>query len=146
MTAQVGQQAASTIEVERKYDVDAGLPLPDLAEVEGVSSVDQQEPAHLEATYYDTEDLRLRAARITLRHRTGGHDAGWHLKLPSGRDREEISVQAAGDVVPDVLSALVRGWSRGAELVPAARLSTVRRVQLWSTRAGRRWSRSRTTR
>ena len=109
--AEKGAQAAvSTMEVERKYDVDAVLALPDLAGVEGVSSVSPQERAQLEATYFDTEDLRLRTARITLRHRTGGHDAGWHLKLPSGRDREEIRVEAPGDAVPDVLSELVRGW------------------------------------
>jgi CHAD domain-containing protein len=126
----MGDPVSSTIEVERKYDVDPGLTLPDLAGVEGVSSVRAEEPARLEATYYDTDDLRLRGARITLRHRTGGHDSGWHLKLPSGRDREEIHVEAPGDTVPEVLSELVRGWSRGAELVPAARLSTVRTVQL----------------
>jgi len=130
MDGQMAQQATSAVEVERKYDVDAGQRLPDLGDVDGVSSVSAQETAQLEATYYDTPDLRLRGARITLRHRSGGHDAGWHLKLPSGRDREEIRVEAPGDAVPEVLAALVGGWSRGAELVPAARLSTVRRVQL----------------
>lgn len=132
----MAEQVSSAIEVERKYDVDAGHVLPDLGGVDGVASAGQQEPASLEATYYDTADLRLRAARITLRHRTGGSDAGWHLKLPSGRDREELRVEAPGEAVPDALTTLVRGWTRGAELVPAARLSTVRRVQLLLDPAG----------
>jgi uncharacterized protein YjbK len=38
----------------------------------------------LEAVYYDTADLALAAGRITLRRRTGGDDAGWHLKFPAG--------------------------------------------------------------
>ncbi|WP_242418751.1 CYTH domain-containing protein, partial [Frankia sp. CpI1-P] len=36
----------------------------------------------LDAVYYDSDDLRLARNQITLRRRTGGHDAGWHLKLP----------------------------------------------------------------
>ena len=38
----------------------------------------------LEAVYYDTPNLRLLAEGVTLRRRTGGEDAGWHLKLPVG--------------------------------------------------------------
>jgi CHAD domain-containing protein len=127
----MGEQVVSSVEVERKFDVEAGRLLPDLGEVAGVSSVLREEPVQLEAVYFDTADLRLRSARITLRHRTGGSDAGWHLKLPSGRDREELRVvEGSGAAVPEILTALVRGWSRGAELAPVVRLSTVRRVQL----------------
>lgn len=47
--------------------------------------------AELDATYYDTVDTRLAAASITLRRRTGGSDAGWHLKFPVGPGvRDEI--------------------------------------------------------
>ncbi|MEO9197762.1 MAG: CYTH domain-containing protein, partial [Antricoccus sp.] len=66
-------------EIERKYDVPAGTPLPDLADIEGVQVGSPVEHL-LEATYFDTVDLALARARITLRRRTGGDDAGWHLK------------------------------------------------------------------
>ena len=71
------------LEVERKFDVDAGFALPDLGDVDGVASADAPVEHGLEAVYHDTADLRLARARVTLRRRTGGHDAGWHLKLPA---------------------------------------------------------------
>jgi inorganic triphosphatase YgiF len=49
--------------------------------VAGTSGPDEEQ---LEAEYYDTDDLRLISAGITLRRRRGGDDAGWHLKLPLG--------------------------------------------------------------
>ena len=119
----------SAIEVERKYDVDADIALPDLSGVPGVLAVTPPKRVRLLATYFDTEDLRLRAAGITLRHRKGGHDAGWHLKLPAGGDREEIRVQARAGTVPAGLAALVRSRTRSADLVPLAELATVRVVQ-----------------
>ncbi|NEA06535.1 CYTH domain-containing protein, partial [Streptomyces sp. SID10116] len=69
-------------EIERKYDVKAGTELPDLTGVTGVAGVVDKGTADLDAVYWDTPDQRLAAASITLRRRTGGHDAGWHLKLP----------------------------------------------------------------
>src|SRR5262249_56517686 len=74
----------SSIEIERKYAVDAGFVLPDLSEVPGVAAVTGPRTYHLTAVYHDTPGQRLAAARITLRRRTGGTDAGWHLKLPGG--------------------------------------------------------------
>ncbi|MFD9124768.1 CYTH domain-containing protein, partial [Kitasatospora sp. NPDC059571] len=37
----------------------------------------------LDAVYFDTPDLRMLRRGVTLRRRTGGHDAGWHLKTPN---------------------------------------------------------------
>ena len=73
-------------EVERKYEIDAGTGLPDLTTVEGVTSVGDPALHDLEATYFDTEALDLLRHGVTLRRRTGGGDAGWHLKLPEGDD------------------------------------------------------------
>ncbi|MCS0638099.1 CYTH and CHAD domain-containing protein [Streptomyces sp. LP05-1] len=80
-------------EVERKYAAGPGTRLPDLTEVKGVARSESRGVTELDAVYYDTADLRLAAAGITLRRRTGGADAGWHLKLPVAPDtREELTV------------------------------------------------------
>ena len=83
--------APNANETEAKYDAPASVALPgldDLPQVAGTSGPDKEQ---LEAEYYDTGDLRLIRAGITLRRRRGGHDAGWHLKLPVGPDtRREI--------------------------------------------------------
>ena len=64
--------------------------LDDLPRVASTSGPDEEQ---LEAEYYDTDDLRLIRAGITLRRRRGGDDAGWHLKLPVGAaTRREIQV------------------------------------------------------
>lgn len=77
-------------EIERKYEApvaDEGFGLPDLSHVAGVSAVIDKGVVDLDAVYYDTADQRLAAAAITLRRRTGGADAGWHLKLPVSSPR-----------------------------------------------------------
>lgn len=120
----------ATLEVERKYDVDAGIDVPALDGLPGVASVAPPVVLELVATYFDTADLRLRGAGVTLRHRAGGPDAGWHLKVPLGADREELQVD--GDdpqaPVPEALQALVRAVVRTAPVVPVARLLTTRTV------------------
>ncbi|MBV1941679.1 CYTH and CHAD domain-containing protein [Streptomyces sp. BV286] len=119
-------------EIERKYeaDEDTGLSeLPDLTRVRGVSAVVDKGVAELDATYYDTADQRLAAASLTLRRRTGGDDAGWHLKLPvSDGVRDEIH-SPLSDTVPHALTALVRSRVRDAELVPVVRLLSSRDVR-----------------
>jgi len=121
----------TTLEVERKYDVDAGCAVPQLAALPGVAAVDEPAVHELVATYFDTTDLRLRAAGITLRHRAGGPDAGWHLKIPLGADREELQVEGEDPTapVPEALHALVRAVARTAALTPVARLATTRIVR-----------------
>ncbi|MGW1722893.1 CYTH and CHAD domain-containing protein [Streptomyces sp. NPDC002306] len=112
-------------EIERKYESDdSGL--PDLTGVAGVAAVLDKGVAQLDATYYDTADLRLAAASITLRRRTGGSDAGWHLKLPVAPGvRDEIHAPLA-DTVPPELASLVRSRVRDAELLPVLRLRSER--------------------
>lgn len=127
----------SAVEVERKYDVAADTAVPDLSGLPGVVGVEVR-TYELDATYVDTEDLRLRAAATTLRRRTGGADAGWHLKLPHGADREEVRLD--GDTSPEVpaaLHALVRARTRALPLVPVARLQTTRTVHRLQTADGR---------
>ena len=81
--------------------------------------------------YFDTDDLRLARSGATLRRRTGGEDAGWHLKLPTGRPgtRTELHAPLGEDVdVPAELADLVRARTRAKPLVPVLRLETVRTV------------------
>ena len=112
-------------EIERKYESDdSGL--PDLTGVAGVASVVDKGVAHLDATYYDTPDERLASASITLRRRTGGSDAGWHLKFPVAQGvRDEIQAPLSDDL-PDELAGLVRSRVRHGELAPVVRLRSDR--------------------
>ncbi|MFD8377574.1 CHAD domain-containing protein [Streptomyces sp. NPDC059679] len=119
-------------EIERKYEApdDGRLPeLAGIAEVAGVAEVVDKGVATLDATYYDTVDQRLAADGITLRRRTGGSDAGWHLKLPAGPDaRDEIRAPLS-DTLPAELAALVRSRVRDQALVPLVRLVSERNVR-----------------
>jgi CHAD domain-containing protein len=122
--------STSVQETERKYEAPAGHDLPPLDGLPGVAAEAGPEQIELEAVYYDTPDLRLARAGITLRRRTGGDDAGWHLKLPVGEDtREEIRLPLGrnGKRPPKELADLVRVHTRGAELAPVARIRTHRK-------------------
>src|SRR3984885_14946728 len=120
--------AVSVNETEVKYEASADAELPPLDGLPGVAAA-QSVAEHLVAVYYDTADLRLLRAGITLRRRSGGHDAGWHLKLPAGaHTREEIRLPMAGGRVPRELASLVRARTRSAQLVPVATVSTRRQA------------------
>jgi CYTH domain len=127
------------IETERKFDAAAGFALPDLAGLDGVTVVTGPQTYRLRAVYFDTADFRLAAARITLRRRTGGTDAGWHLKLPAGADsRREVHAPLGrgASSVPARLAELVAGRSGGQQLRPIARLATTRRLRRLAGRDG----------
>src|SRR4051812_50026090 len=74
-------------EIERKYDVGPSTVFPSLVEEASGFTVGQPVEHHLEAVYVDTSGLDLTRRGVTLRRRTGGGDAGWHLKGPDGHDR-----------------------------------------------------------
>src|SRR4051794_39343620 len=117
------------MELERKYDADADFVLPDLGDAR--VEVGESATHTLRARYFDTEDLRLATRGITLRRRQGGDDAGWHLKLPAGKNtKREIRLPLGDDVrdVPEELARLVTAHTRGRPLVPVAEVET-RRVE-----------------
>jgi CHAD domain-containing protein len=114
------------LEEERKYDVDPSFELPDLS---GVAQVVEQPEKTLRATYYDTPDLRLARAGVSLRYRRGDAQP-WTVKLPSDAPgvRHEISRRGAPSAIPVDLEALVTVWRRGSSLAPVTVLRSVRRA------------------
>jgi CHAD domain-containing protein len=121
--------ASNTQETERKYEAPAEVELPDPGRLFDLS-VGSQDDVELDATYFDTADLRLARAGVTLRRRVGGEDAGWHLKLPIDADsRHELQLPLGHSTSqpPARFVAMTRVHTRGASLGPVAELLTRRR-------------------
>ncbi len=124
-----------TVEREVKLGAWPGFQLPDLDEVVPGARVELLPTLRLAATYYDTPDLRLMRWGATVRHRVSApptDEPAWTLKLPASPvpgalARREIGFPGGETRVPHGLLDLVRGLSRGAALVPVARLRTDRR-------------------
>jgi CHAD domain-containing protein len=131
---------SSVLETERKYEVAGSATLPDPAGLAGPHAAAGAGEQRLEAVYFDTANLSLLRAGVTLRRREGGHDEGWHLKLPAGKDtREEIQLPLgrARRTPPAELVGLTRLYTRGAALAPVAELNTRRRRWRYADRRGR---------
>jgi len=116
-----------SLEIERKYDVDDSTPLPDWTALPGVVAVDEPEHRELDARYLDTADGALARALTALRRRTGGPDAGWHIKQSTPEGKHEthwpLEVEEDGGVGGDADPA-----TTGAEadpVVPAAILDAL---------------------
>lgn len=129
-----------SIERETKFDVPTDFELPGLDQVlDGVLAVPAPTQT-LRATYYDTPDLRLARAGISVRYRTGEEtrrgSGRWTVKLPEGQSgsvlaRREIDVRGSGRSVPGEVAGLVRGHVRSSGLAPVATLHNERhRVEL----------------
>ncbi|MBN1094437.1 CYTH and CHAD domain-containing protein [Blastococcus sp. TML/M2B] len=132
--------AAEQLEIETKFDVPLTYVVPELAGVEGVASADAPVEHRLEARYFDTADLRLARARITLRRRTGGTDAGWHVKLPATEGARRELHQPLGRATrrpPKAVTAPLAGVLRSAVPGPVAQLRTRRVVTVLRDADGR---------
>ena len=133
-------------EVEKKYAADEAFELPPLTGLVpgidgrrrtgdgGATPIAEGEVVRqkLSATYFDTADLRLALAGLTLRRRTGGDDAGWHLKVPAGKDaRSEVRLPLGrgARTVPTRLQQMVWARTLGAALRPVAEIVTGRSVR-----------------
>ncbi|MFC4137433.1 MULTISPECIES: CYTH domain-containing protein [unclassified Microbacterium] len=116
-----------SVEVERKYDVDAETPLPDWASVDGVLSASPGELRELDAQYLDTAEFALAVSGHALRRRTGGPDAGWHLKGPrTGDGRVELGWPLGEEgVIPDAVAEAIAPVQVSA-LRPIARIENSR--------------------
>ena len=134
-------------ELELKYDLPAQAQAPSLLAAlhagreaadalpgGGVDTLSEGDGGehHLQAVYFDTRDLALAAARVTLRRRSGGEDEGWHLKLPGAggaRQENRVPLGRAVRTVPAPLRRLVEELTGGRPLVPVAQVDTLRRVR-----------------
>lgn len=119
------------IEVEAKFAVEQSAEIPTLTEIDSVAEIQSEATHELSAVYYDTPDLRLTRAKITLRRRTGGKDSGWHMKLPATHGRMELHadlVEPADGIyqVPVELLSPVRALVRDIPLEPIAQVDNVR--------------------
>src|ERR1700742_3170462 len=123
--------ATSQLETEQKYDAGPEFELPALSTVPG-DGVTEPETFHLNATYFDTDDLRLAANKVTLRRRTGGEDDAWHLKLPvqpGTRRARHLPLSAGTETVPEEMQAMVTEFTDGKPLRPIVQLNTVRVIR-----------------
>ncbi|HEY1732897.1 MAG TPA: CHAD domain-containing protein, partial [Acidimicrobiales bacterium] len=133
----------SPVEREVKLAVDDDFVVPDLSRFEDLGSaaiVEKLAPLELTATYYDTVDLRLLRAGVTLRHRRGdtAGDGTWTLKLPAGGrggspagagatfDRHELDWSGAADVMAPEALDLVVGLRQRRPLTEVAVVHTLR--------------------
>ncbi len=120
------------VEQEAKLVAPDALELPDLSALAPGSTASVLPVVRLDATYYDTADLRLARSGITLRHRGGEPGPAWTVKFPkdsqgSGLVRTEIRLEGPADQIPRAATDLVLATSRTGTLEPVARLTTVRR-------------------
>ncbi|WP_019181573.1 CYTH domain-containing protein [Microbacterium yannicii] len=127
-----------SVEVELKFDVDAGVARPDWSAVPGVASVTAGERRELDAVYLDDAGLSLARAGFALRRRTGGPDAGWHIKGPRGADGGRVELQwplGEPSVPPEGALSELAAVTRGPFL-PLARIRNERTVFLLLNESG----------
>lgn len=125
-----GAEPQRSLEVERSYDADDARALPDFRALPGVAAVGEPEVRDLDARYFDTPDARLARARIAVRRRTGGHDAGWHVKISAPEGRHEWGwplddADADEASVPDEVAAAIAEWA-SPPFTPLARVRNTR--------------------
>ncbi|MCR2763405.1 CYTH domain-containing protein [Microbacterium sp. zg.B48] len=118
-------EPSRSVEIELKFDADDETPLPDLTALPGVASVGAAERRELDARYFDTAEYALAAAGYAVRRRSGGPDAGWHVKGPRvGAGRTELGWplgESAEEEVPDDVRAGIADVT-DADLRPIARI------------------------
>lgn len=121
-----------SLEREAKFSTWPGFELPDLDRVLPSVNAGARSEARLDATYWDTPDLRLIRWGITVRHRAQGGHGEWTVKLPGTVEdgvlsRPEYNFDGPPAEIPFEVRDLVRAYARTTPLEPVARLQTVRR-------------------
>ncbi|MFC0681747.1 CHAD domain-containing protein [Lysobacter korlensis] len=122
----------------RTFRVADDVDLPLLDSVKGIAGTDGVASAQFSTKYFDTADLALTSAGITLLHRSGVPDAGWRLELPAP-DGGATVLRRPGigtNTVPKPLRDALHLHTRGATLVPIGRTRTDRRTISLLDKAG----------
>ena len=113
-------------EREVTFEVKRSWRMPDLSRLAPRGELVQASTDELRAVYYDTKERTLQRLGVTLRRRTGGADAGWHLKVADGAARTEFQSQARSERIPESLTRRVAGVLAGQELREVATITTTR--------------------
>ena len=133
-----------TAEREIKTEVPETFVLPNLDGVAGLAAADRGVRL-LDATYWDTDTLRLVRSGYGLRYRTTDGGAGtWTLKSGTHRVgpamvRDELEIPGSPDELPTEVAARVAAAAPPEALHPVARLRTARRIVDLSD-GGRPWA------
>ncbi|HEX2056720.1 MAG TPA: CYTH and CHAD domain-containing protein [Nitrospiraceae bacterium] len=111
--------AKASVEREIKLSAESTVHLP--------ASLGRPLPIRrLTSKYYDTEDLRLARAGITLRRRTEERRGVWQLKLPVAGARRELELPGPSTAPPSSLQDLLMAHLREKPLREIATLRTHR--------------------
>lgn len=132
-----------SLEIELTFDVDADTPLPALERLPGVAAMRGPERRELDARYFDVPGYVLGRAGYAVRRRTGGPDAGWHIKGPKGVEGGRVethwpldAAEGGAPGIPSAVLAAVEGIAPGP-LAPIARIRNDRHAYALVDDAGR---------
>ena len=127
-----GRDVIAVEERELKLAIEWDFVLPDLTPaLSSDEHVSTRRPVVLEAVYFDTSDLALLNAGVTLRRRRGGSDSGWHLKIPRSspghRTEFQLPAKSSGSI-PKEFKRLVADVASHRKLRPVLHMRTDRTV------------------
>lgn len=122
----------SSLEIERKYEVSMCTGLPsEMQLAEAGFTVLERAEHHLQATYFDTAERLLASRRLAVRTRSGGKDAGWHLKEKTAAGAHELLWEPSAKPPAELLAAVGERLgvpAASVQLLPLAELHTTRTV------------------
>ena len=124
------EAASESIEIERKYEVPTDTEVPGAEAFAAVGlTAGRAVKYELHARYFDTPDGQLAQQRLALRVRTGGPDAGWHLKEKGAAGTLELHWAMSGEMPAGLEHELRSRIGEGVDDIgPLAELRTERRV------------------
>ncbi len=114
-----------------RYEVGSDAPFPGpkkLTKLPDVESLAPPVEEQIETTYFDTADLALTRAGITISRQSGGPAAGWHIELPTAGAALDIRLPLGRAVhtVPKAGRDVVEAFTGGDVLSARARTLTTR--------------------
>ncbi len=114
------------VETERKFEIGPEEEIPE--QLGSIVEVTNPQTWKLRARYFDDADYTLIRSHISLRHRLGGPDHGWHLKWVAS-ETSRYEMHAPGSNTKQIPAPLLEELNQHCEhgdLRVVARLETVR--------------------